>query len=81
MAETAVCKVFNDIYNPFYAAGQYNIDKADKVIAIWDGEKTPLFNEDGAEINRGGTYHCIDMARKKGMKDNVDIRIIRCHRK
>ena len=81
LAETAVCKVFNDIYNPFYAAGQYNIDKADKVIAIWDGEKTPLFNEDGAEINRGGTYHCIDMARKKGMKDNVDIRIIRCHRK
>lgn len=80
LAETAVCKVFNDPYNPFYEAGLYNIGKADKVIAIWDGVETPLFNKDGSEINRGGTYHCIDMARKKGLKDNVDIRIIHCHR-
>lgn len=79
LAQTVNCKVFVDPRDKFNAFAQYNISKCDKLIAIWDGEVTPLFDANDQPINRGGTYHCIQMAKER--LNDGDIHIIRCHRK
>lgn len=79
IAQTAVCKTVKD-ENYFYtAASKYIVDKCDKLIALWDGKELPL-EENGKPVNMGGTYYCINEARKRGLKDGEDIYIIPCER-
>ncbi len=56
------------------------IKDCSKLIALWDGEPKELNDSYGDAINRGGTYHCISMARAKGMRDGTDIHIIKITR-
>ncbi len=80
LAQTVVCKTVKDSENYHLGASKYIIDKCDKLIALWDGEELPLEDENGNGINLGGTYHCIKMARDKGLKDGKDVYIINCER-
>jgi len=80
LAQTAVCKTVEDARHTWMEAGKYVIGKCDKLIAIWDGLETKLYSSDGDPINRGGTYHCIHMARQRGLEDGKDIHIISCDR-
>ncbi len=79
LAQTAVCKhIQTTTGDLFEAAAEYNIEHCDKLIAIWDGVELPLSDDSDIPINRGGTYDCIDKAKKKGMVEGTDIYIIRC---
>lgn len=81
LAQTVVCKtVFDPVYT-YGAASEYLIDKCDKLIALWDGEPTPLSDTNGEPVNQGGTFHCIQMAKDRGMREGSDIHYVRCHRK
>ena len=82
LAQTVVCKVIRDPEFFYLASGKYVLDHCDKFIVLWDGNELPLYDEanEGKFINRGGTYDCIRLARERGLKDNEDIHIIRCHR-
>ena len=78
LAQTAVCKHISTTYQDiFEASAEYNIGHCDKLIAIWDGIELPLSDVQGNPINRGGTYDCIDKAKKKGLTE-TDIYIVRC---
>lgn len=82
LAQTVVCKTVPDSEFFYLAASKYVIDHCKKFIVLWDGQKLPLFdeNDSGKFINRGGTYDCIRLARGRGLKDDEDIHVIRCHR-
>lgn len=81
IAQTVVCKIVKgeDEDYKYLDASKYIINKCQKVIAIWDGIETLLQDHDGKLINQGGTYHCIEMARLRGLTDK-DIHIIKCKR-
>lgn len=80
LAQTVVCKSVEDIQHTYLAAGKYIVNKCHKLIAIWDGIESKLFDKDGNAINQGGTYHCIQLARQRGLVDKEDIHIISCTR-
>ncbi len=81
LAQTVVCKCIKGTKdNPFEAAAKYNIGGCDRLIALWDGKELERFDKSGKPINRGGTYDCIFMAKEKGMRDGLDICVVRCHR-
>lgn len=82
LAQTVVCKTVPDSEFFYLAASKYVIDHCKKFIVLWDGQKLPLYdeNDSGKFINRGGTYDCIRLARERGLKDDEDIHVIRCHR-
>lgn len=80
LALAVVCKVVPDPVYTYYESGKYLIEKCDRLIAVWDGKELPLHDRDNNPINRGGTYHCIDIARKRGLKDNETIHFIDCFR-
>ncbi|MCD8372220.1 MAG: hypothetical protein LUD27_02835 [Clostridia bacterium] len=80
LSQTAVFKEFSAKEDSFVSCAKYNIDKCDKVIALWDGAESPLFDREGNPVNRGGTYHCLKMAEERGLRFGDDIRIVRCHR-
>ena len=81
LAQTVVCKTVTDPEFFYLAASEYLVKNCSKLIVLWDGKELPLFDEStGKFINRGGTYDCIHMARKRNLKDDEDIHIIRCHR-
>ena len=81
LAQAVVCKTVEDSRYTYLKASEYIVSRCDKVIALWDGEKTPLTDEKGNPVNLGGTYHCIEMARDKGLEDGKDIHIVHCSRK
>lgn len=80
LAQTAVCKVMPDSQFVYVEASKYLVNNCDKLLAIWDGNPTPLFDTADNPINRGGTYDCIKTARERGLRDNEDIFIIKAHR-
>ena len=46
-----------------------------RVIALWDGVERRLYDAEGNPTNRGGTYHCLTIAKERGFTDE-DIHII-----
>ncbi len=80
LAQTVVCKSIPDDKHTYLEAAKYIIEKADKVIAIWDGVELPLEDKNHTPINQGGTYHCIQMALDKKLVMEEDIHIIKCKR-
>lgn len=43
----------------YYAPMKYCLEKSQGILALWDGVKTLLFDEDDNLINKGGTYHAL----------------------
>lgn len=81
LAQTINCEsIEQNKGNVFEMAAKSNLDRCDKLIAIWDGNELPLFDDFGKPINRGGTYDCIIKAKNKGMKEDEDIFVIKCNR-
>lgn len=82
LAQTVVCKTVKNPDFYYLGASRYIIEHCKKLIVLWDGKETPLYDEaDGGKfINRGGTFDCIRIAKERGLKENEDIHIIRCHR-
>lgn len=80
LALTVVCKTVTDPENFYLGASRDLVNNCDKMIALWDGRELPLTDSEGKPINRGGTYDCIRMAKERGLTENDDIFIIRCHR-
>lgn len=80
LAQTVVCRVVSDPIYTYAEASAYIVEKCDKLIALWDGKKLDLHDRDDKPINRGGTYDCIRMAEKRGLKRGEDIIIIDCYR-
>ena len=80
LAQTVVCKTVKDAKNFYLGASEYLVNHCQKLIALWDGKELPLFDNDGAPINRGGTYDCIRMAKERGLTEGDDIFIINCER-
>lgn len=76
LAQTVVCKTISDPVFTYAAASEYIVDKCDVLIALWDGKKTELYDNNNNPINRGGTYDCIQMAQKRDKK----VHIIECLR-
>lgn len=75
LAQAVVCKAIPDSVHTYAAASQYIIDKCKKLIVLWDGKETPLYDENHRPINRGGTYDTIRMAKEARYGEN-DIHII-----
>ena len=81
LAQTVKCEYIEQkSENIFESTSIRNINNANKLIAIWDGNELPLFDDFGKPINRGGTYDCIIKAKNKGMKEDEDIFVIKCNR-
>ena len=81
LAQTINCEsIEQNKGNVFEMAAKSNLDRCDKLIAIWDGKELPLNDENKNPINRGGTYDCIVKAKELGMKEDVDIFVIKCNR-
>ena len=80
MAQAVVCRVVSDPVYTYAEANAYIVEKCDKLIALWDGKKLDLHNSEDKPINRGGTYDCICMAEKRGLKRGEDIIIVDCYR-
>lgn len=76
----AQCVDFQEIKGPcenaYEIALRHNLDQSHVLIALWDGNEKPLYDEEGNSINRGGTYHSINFAKQKGIK----IHAISCRR-
>lgn len=79
LAQTVVCRTILDKEHTYAAASQYIIDKCSKLIVLWDGKETPLYDSNHNPINRGGTFDTIRMAREAKYTDK-DIHIIGCQR-
>ena len=77
LAQAVVCRTVRDRKSYWGEANVYMINRCQKVIAIWDGVKRMEFDSTGKPYSRGGTYHLIDLAHRKGLKDGKDIHIIR----
>lgn len=80
LAQAVVCRVISDPVYTYAAANAYIVEKCDKLIALWDGKKLALHDNTEKPINRGGTYDCIRMAEKRGLKRGEDIIIVDCYR-
>lgn len=81
LAQTINCEsIEQNKGNVFEMAAKSNIDRCDKLIAIWDGKELPLNDENKNPINRGGTYDCIVRAKELGLKEDTDIFVIKCSR-
>lgn len=80
LAQTVVCKTVKGSKNFYLGASEYLVNHCQKLIALWDGKELPLFDENGAQINRGGTYDCIRLAKQRGLTAGEDIHIIKCRR-
>lgn len=52
----------------YLAVADELLKDADEVVALWDKKELPLFDEEGTEINRGGTYDVIRRAKEQGSK-------------
>lgn len=76
LAQTVVCKVIPDPVYTYYEASKYIITKCDKVIALWDGNKLKLNDDEEKPVNRGGTWHCIKLAERNGKQ----VHIVDCYR-
>lgn len=76
---TSVCHINADKQYTWMEPAKHMINKCDRMIALWDGVKTKLESSDGQPINRGGTYHCICMAKKRGLTED-EIKIIHVER-
>ena len=79
LAQTVVCKPIPDPKHTYAAASQYIIDRCSKLIVLWDGKETPLYDSNHNPINRGGTYDTIRMA-KEAKYGETDFHIIYCQR-
>lgn len=79
LSHAVVCKEIKSKKNPYLVVSQYLIQHCDKMIALWDGVETPLEDQNHHPINQGGTYHCIQLAKTKGLTEE-DIHIIHCER-
>lgn len=81
LAQTINCEsIEQNTGNVFEMAAKSNLDRCDKLIAIWDGKELPLNDENKNPINRGGTYDCIVRAKELGLKEDTDIFVIKCSR-
>lgn len=81
LAQTMICEsIKREKGNVFEMVAKRNINKCNKLIAIWDEKELALNDENNNPINRGGTYDCIVRAKELGMKEGVDIFIIKCNR-
>lgn len=80
LAQTVVCKVIPDFMSVYNSTSQYILKKCDKLIALWDREKLPLFDENRQPQNRGCTYHGVWQAQERGFKEGDSLHIVKCHR-
>ncbi|MBO5854490.1 MAG: hypothetical protein J6Q61_07115 [Bacteroidales bacterium] len=81
LAQTMHCEsVKKEQGDVFEMAAIHNINRCNKLIAIWDGQELPLNDENKNPINRGGTYDCIVRAKELGLKEDTDIFVIKCNR-
>lgn len=81
LAQTINCEsIEQNKGNVFEMAAKSNLDRCDKLIAIWDGKELPLNDEYKNPNNRGGTYDCIVRAKELGLKEDTDIFVIKCSR-
>lgn len=76
LSQTSTCHINADKQYAWMEPIKHMINKCDKIIALWDGVETKLELSDVQSINYDGTYHCICMAREKGLKVGRDIHII-----
>lgn len=82
LAQTSLChSVEENVDNIFEVATRCSLKNCDKLIAIWDGQKLPLYDINGSPINRGGTYDCIMKSKEMGLEEGDDIFVIKCTRK
>lgn len=79
LAQTAVCRMLKKAPHSHIEAIKYVMNHSDKVIALWDGVESKLYDENGNPTNRGGTYHCLQIARTRGLEEK-DIHIISVER-
>ena len=80
LAQAVVCRVVSDSRYTYAEANSYIVGKCDKLIALWDENELDLFDDSDKPINRGGTYDCICMAEKRGLKRGKDIIVVECYR-
>lgn len=79
LAQTAVCRMLKKAPASHLEAAKYVMNHSDKVIALWDGVETKLYDEEGNPTNRGGTYHCLEIAKNRGLGEK-DIHIVSVER-
>ena len=79
LAQAVVCKTIPDPVHTYAEASRYIVQKCNKLIVLWDGIQTPLYDSNHDPINRGGTYDTLCMAKDFKLGKN-DIHIISCHR-
>ncbi len=56
LGQTKEVRVKPSNINRYVDMSRYIVRQSDEMLVLWDGVKLPLSDENGAEINRGGTY-------------------------
>ena len=79
LAQTAVCRMLEKSSTSSIDAVKYVMNHSEKVIALWDGVEKKLYDDSGNPINRGCTYHSLEIAKSRGLTDD-DIHIISVER-
>lgn len=63
-SEVVICKHKEHRY---LAVADEILRGADEIAVLWDKKELPLFDEDGKEINRGGTFDVVRRAKEQGI--------------
>ncbi|MBE7088443.1 MAG: hypothetical protein E7370_02845 [Clostridiales bacterium] len=59
-------EVIND--SKYLGVSKYIVDNSCHLFALWDNKAIPLKDENGKDINKGGTYDTIQYAKSKNKK-------------
>jgi hypothetical protein len=54
--------------NKYTQMSRYILNISKEMLVLWDGAKIPLVDENGQEINRGGTYDTVRLANEMQKK-------------
>jgi hypothetical protein len=66
LSQTKEVRVKPNHVNLYTEVSRYVVRQCNEMLVLWDGEKVPFVDENGNEINRGGTYDALTLAQKAG---------------
>ena len=68
LAQTKEVRVKPNNLRRYEDMSRYIVRQCDEMLVLWDGKVLPLEDENGKELNRGGTYDTYTAARSAGKK-------------
>lgn len=66
LGQTKEVKVKPNHLRRYEDMSRYIIKQCNEMLVLWDGKELPLEDENGNELNRGGTYDTMMIAKQSG---------------